>query len=301
MTARLLAGAGLLLMLAAARFAADVAPTAENLEEVDFLSYVRYISSTQENREYKNLPAELRAEFIRDFWEIRDPDPTTPENEFRNEYRRRIDEANRRFTAGREGWLTDRGKTYILLGPPQYVEAYPLGIVSANPLDQRPAEVWHYPDCQVLFVDKQDGGEFPVQYTSLENQADIHRAFMQAKRNLFSLRGSFTFQISSGPTDGGFALKLTLDPRQLVFREQNDRMVAGLTVGVRLLDANRHPAWSYEGDHDIKLVKGGRIAPVRIRLLLPPALPHGVYSCLASVAARESAQKTYQRIKITVK
>jgi len=56
---------------------------------------------------------------VEEFWKKRDPTPETETNEFKNEYFVRIGEANRFFTEAAEpGWLQDRGRVDILLGPP---------------------------------------------------------------------------------------------------------------------------------------------------------------------------------------
>lgn len=56
---------------------------------------------------------------MEEFWKKRDPTPETETNEFKNEYFVRIGEANRFFTeAAESGWLQDRGRVDILLGPP---------------------------------------------------------------------------------------------------------------------------------------------------------------------------------------
>ena len=78
--------------------------------------------------------------FIESFWRRRDPSPGTPENEFRDQYAARFAYANAQFRAGRPGWKTDRGRIYILLGPPNYIDRNPMGRTST----ERPSEVWTY-------------------------------------------------------------------------------------------------------------------------------------------------------------
>ncbi len=57
------------------------------------------------------------------FWKARDPDPQTPYNPVQEEFYRRVDEANRRWSDRRTpGWKTDRGKIWILYGKPDAVE-----------------------------------------------------------------------------------------------------------------------------------------------------------------------------------
>jgi GWxTD domain-containing protein len=68
-----------------------------------------------------------RAEFITAFWRRRDPNPDTPENEFRYEIERRIRYADARFAADeKRGSATDRGLVFVLLGPPSYIAQRPL-------------------------------------------------------------------------------------------------------------------------------------------------------------------------------
>jgi len=78
--------------------------------------------------------------FIEAFWKIRDPTPGTPENEFKEEHYQRIAYANKFL--GREttrpGWNTDRGRVYIILGPPISIERLP------ERLGVRPSQIWYY-------------------------------------------------------------------------------------------------------------------------------------------------------------
>jgi GWxTD domain-containing protein len=102
---------------------------------------VVYIITDAEKEAFVELrSAEERDAFIEAFWRRRDPDPLTEVNEFREEHYRRIEHANR--ILGREtpipGWMTDRGRMYILLGEPREREAFP------SAPGMYPAEVWFY-------------------------------------------------------------------------------------------------------------------------------------------------------------
>ncbi len=85
---------------------------------------VRYLLTRSESRLFHTLETSSeRVAFIRGFWERRDPDPRTPQNEARLAFWQRVAEANAQFTgSGKPGWKTDRGKIYILLGPADDVE-----------------------------------------------------------------------------------------------------------------------------------------------------------------------------------
>lgn len=103
--------------------------------------YVAPIMTADERRAWqrRSTPAE-RLEFIESFWRRRDPDPTTTVNEARRDYRHRYVEVIRRFAAGRPGWRTDRGRTYLLLGPPATIWRHPGGRDGQG----FPTEVWTY-------------------------------------------------------------------------------------------------------------------------------------------------------------
>src|SRR5262245_34716971 len=79
---------------------------------------VRYLLTKDEDDAFRRLKTdEERAGFIRTFWASRDPDATTPENEYRDTFYARVAQANRVFTdSTKPGWKTDRGKIFILLG-----------------------------------------------------------------------------------------------------------------------------------------------------------------------------------------
>ncbi|MBS1804785.1 MAG: GWxTD domain-containing protein [Acidobacteria bacterium] len=113
---------------------------------------VAYIISDEERKAFKSLGNdEEREAFIEQFWLRRNPNPDSPDNEFREEHYRRIQYANDHYAAGKPGWKTDRGHIYISFGPPDSTESHPSGGSYNRPLDEGggetatfPFEVWHY-------------------------------------------------------------------------------------------------------------------------------------------------------------
>jgi GWxTD domain-containing protein len=86
---------------------------------------VAYIILPAERLEFLRLETDReRAEFIRQFWLNRDPTPDTPENEFKEMHYRRIAFANLHYPTaeGKAGWKTDRGRIYIVYGPPDEID-----------------------------------------------------------------------------------------------------------------------------------------------------------------------------------
>jgi GWxTD domain-containing protein len=113
---------------------------------------VPYIISDDERRAFMSLANdEEREAFIENFWQRRNPNPDSPENEFREEHYRRIQYANDHYAAGKPGWKTDRGRIYIMWGAPDSIDSHPSGGMYERPMDEGggetstfPFETWHY-------------------------------------------------------------------------------------------------------------------------------------------------------------
>ena len=154
--------------------------------------YVRWIITDTENKRYQSLGTDQeRLEFIENFWARRDPFPETPENEYRAEYLERMAFVLRRFAAGKPGWATDRGRIYLLLGPPHYLQPNPMGRYSL----ERPSEIWTYNNLpipsvpaslDITFVDFKGTGDFEI-VSDLESTAPIVMQFGTAESNLLAL------------------------------------------------------------------------------------------------------------------
>jgi GWxTD domain-containing protein len=127
------------LLLAAAASAADKL----DKESKKWLDEVSAIMLPQEERTFRDLKKEDRAEFQKIFWARRDPRPETPENEFQAEFQKARAEADRRFSVpGRTGSTTDCGRLFILLGEPAAIKRQP-SEGSSSPGGRDP-EIWTY-------------------------------------------------------------------------------------------------------------------------------------------------------------
>jgi len=113
---------------------------------------VRWIITDEESKAFKSLANdEERDQFIEQFWLRRNPNPDSPENEFRDEHYARIAYANEHFAAGKPGWMTDRGHIYIAYGKPDSIDSHPSGGSYERPMEEGggntstfPFETWHY-------------------------------------------------------------------------------------------------------------------------------------------------------------
>ncbi len=108
-----------------------------------------------------------RQKFIEGFWEDRDPTPGTKRNELREEHVERMKYVMENFN--REGnmppWKTERGKTYLALGKPQFRKRFPEE-ESFNPMDlwqYRAVREYGLPESfYVLFFQKNGFGPYRV-------------------------------------------------------------------------------------------------------------------------------------------
>ena len=147
---------------------------------------VIYILSKDERELFLKLSTDQeRDTFIERFWEIRNPSPGSPNNEFREEHYRRIEYANLYFSqqAATDGWRTDRGRVYILMGPPKQKD------VHVGHTDLKPFEIWFYssdtsalpPFFYVLFYQKDNIGDYRLYSPYFDGPEKLVRA--QAENN----------------------------------------------------------------------------------------------------------------------
>lgn len=113
---------------------------------------VRDIITPEEQAAFYKLSNDSeRASFVEAFWKRRDPTPDTEENEYKEEHYRRIAYADEHFSAGMKGSKTDRGRVYIIHGPPDSVDSHPMGGPYQRTAEEGggqtstfPFEVWRY-------------------------------------------------------------------------------------------------------------------------------------------------------------
>jgi GWxTD domain-containing protein len=113
----------------------------------------------QERKQWKSLHTDAeRQQFERTYWQRRDPNPATPQNEFKDLIDARIAKADATFAiSARRGSETDRGRVFVLLGPaaaerqtvvtldtaPRYLSP-DQGYLPPGALEQREWHTWIY-------------------------------------------------------------------------------------------------------------------------------------------------------------
>lgn len=135
---------------------------------------VVYIITPTEKQVFLELESSRERDlFIEAFWKNRDPNPNTPENEFKTEHHERIRYANKHFGRGTptKGWRTEMGRIYIILGQPNSIDRY------ENLSDVYPMIVWFYqglvkyglPNAFNVVFFKQDGSGDYILYSPIKH------------------------------------------------------------------------------------------------------------------------------------
>lgn len=142
-------------------------------EEVEEnLEHVAVIGSARERRQITQLVSmEAKRDFLTEFWQQRDDDPSTSSNAERRRFYERLRYANDRYSSARqEGWRTERGRVVLRYGYPS----------SVNPRQfesgMAPYEVWEYDNipgtgsAYFIFGDVRRFGDFELLHSTVPGE-----------------------------------------------------------------------------------------------------------------------------------
>ncbi|HEX8837811.1 MAG TPA: GWxTD domain-containing protein [Candidatus Acidoferrum sp.] len=150
---------------------------------------VTYIITPEERNAFLQLDTnEEREQFIEQFWLRRSSNPDLPDNDFKEEHYRRIAYANEHYASGIPGWKTDRGRMYIMWGPPDETDSHPTGGTYDRPMEEGggststyPWETWRWRYLEGIgeniileFVDPSGSGEYHLTMDPSEKDALLH-------------------------------------------------------------------------------------------------------------------------------
>jgi GWxTD domain-containing protein len=159
---------------------------------------VVYIITKRERDVFLQLQTDRERDiFIEAFWKQRDPTPGTPQNEAQEEHQRRLDYANKFYgrSVPQPGWKTDRGRIYILLGPPRNIEQYD------NINGVYPTEIWFYlgdpalglPTAfNVIFFRKEGVGDYILYSPTEHGPQSLIASSMSGYRDVTRISGSMS-------------------------------------------------------------------------------------------------------------
>ncbi|MCD6204793.1 MAG: GWxTD domain-containing protein [Candidatus Marinimicrobia bacterium] len=154
--------------------------TAQSIKEVNLSSLseseldalfdpLKYFANDKERRMFRKSNVDGKRTIIANFWETRDPDPSTPLNEAEYQYQQRKAYADLHFSSQqKEGWRTDRGRIYMIYGEPSEIERFP------SSLETKPYQIWHYYEIEggiyFVFVDKTGFGMLELVHSTARNE-----------------------------------------------------------------------------------------------------------------------------------
>lgn len=236
-----------------------------NPENADFFSKVRYLITTSERRSFLELPEAAKPAFIEDFWKRRDPDPATPVNEFRAEYGDRLERANRMFVGeAKPGWLTDRGRIFLLFGPPTDRITQPMGSFA----EDQGREIWTYGDFPVLFTDRDGTGVYKLETYDLSGIHELDLAYMhELNRSLAGTREAppapnrarpmdfeMRFDVAlHGPDRFEAAVRVDVPFDRIWFSSSGGGLTTTIKATLEIQDARKSVAWHFEAKYELSI------------------------------------------------
>lgn len=130
------------------------------------LDYLRYYASADRLQALRDAAPDQRANLWAAFLRDTDPNPQTPQHEGLRDYFVRIAQANARYReeGGSGGWLTDRGRVWVALGPPDQTYEPTMADIAQRGRTQ----VWEYREhrLQIVFVDQTGFGRWRMTLSS---------------------------------------------------------------------------------------------------------------------------------------
>lgn len=272
----------------------------------DFVSKVRYIITADERKAFLALAPEAREDFIADFWRRRDPSPKTEENEFKIEYFKRIEQSNRLFSGGAApGWLQDRGRVWITLGPPDNRETYPRGVTFYGV----PTEIWWYGFFPITFVDERWVDDYRLEPSSATQIGVLNQAQRQWNQPLENLPPGYALsarpaaltglEVRVGPTGAeGTRLTLVLPYKNIWMKSKGDRFEGALDVDIRVFDAAGTEAWSLSRKYPLEVPVDRLKSVLREEFTIESVAPlkPGAYTLKAVVTnATDGSKAAFER------
>jgi GWxTD domain-containing protein len=272
-------------------------PKSLDPESKEFLSKVRYLITKEERKTFLALPASERQSYIDEYWKQRDPEPWTEVNEFKVEYFTRIDEANRLFKEGTTaGWLQDRGRLYILLGPPDNRECYPRGVTFYGV----PTEIWYYGFFPVVFIDENWSGSYKLDPMSVDQISLINKTqvMLLPKASSEKAKEIIDARFEVKPVkEGETRLQLKIPYKNIWFNLEGKTLKTTLDLAVELLDSSGKIAWEHRQSYSLVLTQKDFLEIIRDNYIIdvPVKTVPGTYTL--SLSLKNTADGSQMKIK----
>ena len=128
-------------------------------EEIPYPDHFRLILTASETELFDSLNEDAKIRFYSTYWE------GVPDE--RRQFEERCGESERYSHAQRESWETDRGRVYVIYGPPDDIET------ELFQGEQVPYEIWYYyggGNESFVFADRNGTGNFEQVYSTVEGE-----------------------------------------------------------------------------------------------------------------------------------
>ena len=269
-----------------------------------FYEYANLVMTAEEKSIFKTLAdVSSREQFIQEFWDKRDPDPDTPENEFRDEFFRRIDYANERFIEGGPGWNTDRGRIYIYLGMPDKIDEITF---HQDPQFRGPVLYWQYYryGFAVRFIDENHTGRYQIDY-KYDAQGGLYGSLFDAiesakfgliysnEENQFAF---LDFSLKYNKETGQFDLEVPLEG--LEFKEEDGKLVVEFDFTFHVSGDEGEILEELEDSRIIAKSEDELLEMMRLEFSFAYDLPPGKYSVDVIIVGRPGLGKARKIFEI---
>jgi GWxTD domain-containing protein len=233
-----------------------------------FYQEAHFLFTRHEQKVFDHLVSpEARKRFIQYFWDIRNPNPYADENEFKLMMDERFSYVTSYLKEGNvPGWKTDRGRIYMLLGPPDYVDAQSV----FNDPNVHGYMFWAYGQqaffesdtrndgLYILFVDSDGHGRYYIAMEDiavniggeykylggtnlrlLDEAEEMKYKHIKKKGELFE-KNNLDFQLAYDESKRGF--HIAIQPRNVIFDENADTgiMTAKFKIDMVIYEGNEN-------------------------------------------------------------
>lgn len=266
-----------------------------NPEDKEFLSTVRYIITKEERKIFIELPESEREKFKEEFWRRRDPDPYTEENEFKETYFERIEEANQMFRGGLPGWLQDRGRIYILFGPPSQRSVHRMEAYS------KPTEIWYYGSFPVIFVDETGTGDYRLVTLDVVHSLEMVKAEEAYQREARPREKFFDFEVQTRKNeDNEIIVIVKIGYDDIWFVGEEGRLETTIALSVEVLDDEGELVLKEEEEYPVMLLEDDIGKEKTFTIEYPLVLKRGQYTLNLEIMSRAGGEKRRKSLKIEV-
>jgi GWxTD domain-containing protein len=264
-THRLVAGIALSMLLSGSTLSATLSPK--------YIAWpagpVQWLMTADEKAAWLDVKTDEEGQRLIDlFWARRDPTPGTPRNEYREMIAARIADADKFFKFGeKRGSMTDAGRVYIVLGPPDMSPPVRVTHTFSRALASSSGGTWGVPE----MVNAERGGveaRRPTLWESWSLRDGTARQSGFPRRREFSYRNHRAMGLTGGVVfiENPTTHEIELDPRSHV----DGAIEMAVKKTIVNPNLNEVPEWAKQSVAEAAMAKIIATGPTEMTRILPP-------------------------------